>query len=151
MFKRIMAAIDGSPQANRAIDYAADLANKYGVELILLNVMASPESVHVPPELRDVLRIAHLTATKTDILRRVAEDLLRQGETRARECGARNVRTLIGEDHHVADSIIKHAKDEGVDLVVMGRRGLGSVASVLLGSVSQKVSHYCQCACMTVM
>ena len=62
MFKRIMAAIDGSPHANRAIDHAADLASKYGAELILLHVMASPGSAHVPPELHDVLRIAHLKA-----------------------------------------------------------------------------------------
>jgi nucleotide-binding universal stress UspA family protein len=146
-----MAAIDGSPHASRAIDYAADLANKYDAELILLHVMGSPGSVHVPPELHDVLRIAHLNATKADILRRVAEDLLQQGEVRARERKARNVRTLIGEGHNVADSIVNNAKDEAVDLIVMGRRGLGSVASILLGSVSQKVSHSCQCACMTVM
>jgi nucleotide-binding universal stress UspA family protein len=146
-----MAAIDGSEHADRAIDYAADLANKYGAELILLHVMGSPASAHVPPELHDVLRIAHLKATKADILRRVAEDLLQQGEVRARERKASNVRTLIGEGHHVADSIVSHAKDEGVDLIVMGRRGLGSVASILLGSVSQKVSHSCLCACMTVV
>jgi nucleotide-binding universal stress UspA family protein len=151
MFKRIMAAIDGSPQASRAIDYAADLANKYGAELILLHATGSTESVHVPAELRDVLRIAHLKATRTDILRRVAEDLLQQGEMRARERGATNVRILIAESPHVADSIVNYAKGEGVDLIVMGRRGLGSVASALLGSISQKVSHYCQCACMTVM
>jgi nucleotide-binding universal stress UspA family protein len=151
MFKRIMAAIDGSPHANRVIDHAADLANKYGAELILLHVMASPGSVHVPPELHDVLRIAHLEVTKADILRRAAEDLLQQGEMRARQREARNVRTLIGEGDHIADSIVNHAKGESVDLIVMGRRGLGSVASILLGSVSQAVSRSCQCALMTVM
>jgi nucleotide-binding universal stress UspA family protein len=145
-----MAAIDGSPHANQVIDYAADLASKYGAELILLNVMSSPGSAHVPPELHDVLRIAHLKATKADILRRVAEDLLQQAEMRAREREVTIVRTVIGEGD-VADSIVSHAKGEGVDLIVMGRRGLGSVASILLGSVSQKVSHSCECALMTVM
>src|SRR5262245_23726910 len=145
MFKRIMAAIDGSPHANQVIDYAADLASKYGAELILLNVMSSPGSAHVPPELHDVLRIAHLKVTKA-----VAEDLLQQAEMRAREREVTIVRTVIGEGD-VADSIVSHAKGEGVDLIVMGRRGLGSVASILLGSVSQKVSHSCECALMTVM
>jgi nucleotide-binding universal stress UspA family protein len=149
MFKRIMTAIDGSQHANRAIDHAADLANKYGAELILLHVMASPESAHIPPELHDVLRIAHLKATKVDILRRVAEDLLQQGEMRARRREASIVRTLIGEGD-IADSIVSHAKGEGVDLIVMGRRGLGSVASIFLGSVSQKVGYSCECALMTV-
>jgi nucleotide-binding universal stress UspA family protein len=151
MFKRIMAAIDGSPHADRAIDHAADLANKYGAELILLHVMASPGSAHVPPELHEVLRIAHVRASKIDILRRVAEDLLQRAEMRARQHEANNVRTLIGEGDHVADAIVSNAKDEGVDLIVMGRRGLGSVASILLGSVSQKVSHSCECALMTVV
>jgi nucleotide-binding universal stress UspA family protein len=151
MFTRIMAAIDGSPHADRAIDHAADLANKYGAELILLHVMASPGSAHVPQELHDVLRVAHVRATKADILRRVAEDLLQQGGMRARQGGATNLRTLIGEGDNIADSIVRHAKDEGVDLILMGRRGLGSVASLFLGSVSQKVSHSCQCALMTVV
>jgi nucleotide-binding universal stress UspA family protein len=150
MFKRIMAAIDGSAHANRAIDHAADLASHYGAELILLHVMASPASAHVPPELHDVLRVAHLKVTKVEILRRVAEDLLQEGEIRARQSGSRIVRTLIGEGD-VADSIVSHAKNEGVDLIVMGRRGLGSVASIVLGSVSQKVGHSCECALMTVM
>ena|SRR5262245_26287129 len=150
MFKRIMAAIDGSAHSNRAIDHAADLASKYGAELILLYVMASPASAHVPPELHDVLRVAHLKVTKVDILRRVAEDLLQEGEKRARQSEPRIVRTLIGEGD-VADSIVGHAKNESVDLIVMGRRGLGSLASILLGSVSQKVGHSCECALMTVM
>jgi nucleotide-binding universal stress UspA family protein len=150
MFKRIMAAIDGSAHANRAIDHAADLASHYGAELILLHVMASPASAHFPPELHDVLRVAHLKVTKVEILRRVAEDLLQEGEIRARQSGSRIVRTLIGEGD-VADSIVSHAKNEGVDLIVMGRRGLGSVASIVLGSVSQKVGHSCECALMTVM
>ena len=39
---------------------------------------------------------------------------------------------------------------EGADMIVMGSRGLGRVADIFLGSVSQKVSHLSKCTCVTV-
>ncbi|MCB1819877.1 MAG: universal stress protein, partial [Gammaproteobacteria bacterium] len=34
--------------------------------------------------------------------------------------------------------------------IVMGRRGLGDLAGLLMGSVSQKISHLAPCPCLTV-
>ena len=51
MFKKIVVAVDGSAHAKRAVDCAADVANKYGAELILLHVVESTGPARMPPEL----------------------------------------------------------------------------------------------------
>lgn len=149
MFTRILVAVDGSAHANRAVDCAANLANKYGAELILLHVMASLGSARIPPDLYDLARIEHIEATEADLLRRVAENILQAADMRARGQGTKQVRTLVAVGH-AAEVIVEHAKEEAADLIVMGRRGLGSASGLLIGSVSHKVCHLSQCPCMTV-
>lgn len=40
-----------------------------------------------------------------------------------------------------AETIVRYAKDQGCDQIVMGTRGLGSVSNLILGSVATKVLH----------
>ena len=49
-----------------------------------------------------------------------------------------------------ADEILQQAEKSKADLIVTGRRGLGGLASLVLGSVSHKVSQNAPCTCMTV-
>ena len=42
------------------------------------------------------------------------------------------------------------SKHEKPDMIVMGRRGLSDLQGLLMGSVSHKVSHLADCACLTV-
>ena len=56
----------------------------------------------------------------------------------------------ILKDGDPATSILRAADDEAADIIVMGRRGLGDLAGLLLGSVSHKVTHLASCACLTV-
>jgi nucleotide-binding universal stress UspA family protein len=150
MFKRIVVPVDGSAHANRAVDCATDLANKYGGELILLHVMAPTGPARIPHELYEYARIEHIDAIEADMMRRVAEEILQTAENRARGQGAKRVRTSIGMGHP-AEAIVAHAKAEEADLIMMGRRGLGSVSGLLMGSVSHKVAHLSECACMTIV
>ena len=50
-----------------------------------------------------------------------------------------------------ADHIIACAEGCGADLIVMGRRGLGSIGSLLQGSTSLRVNHLAKCACLSVV
>jgi nucleotide-binding universal stress UspA family protein len=150
MFKRILVPVDGSAHAEHAIDYAASVADKYSAELILLNVIVYLGSARIPPELLGLARIEHIEATEAAILRSVAENILQVAEMRARRHGAKQVRTVMLTGH-AAEVIVNCVKEESADLIVMGRRGLGSARGLLMGSVSHKVAHLCQCPCMTVM
>jgi nucleotide-binding universal stress UspA family protein len=60
------------------------------------------------------------------------------------------VRSVVAQGQ-AAEVIVERAKEEGADLIVMGRRGLGSARALLMGSVSHRVAHLCQCPCMTVL
>jgi nucleotide-binding universal stress UspA family protein len=150
MLKKIVVAVDGSAHANRAVDCAADLASKYGAELILLHVVESTGPARIPPELYEYARIERIDAIEADMLKRVAEEILQTAETRARGQGAKQVRTSVGVGD-AAQAIVAVAKAEQADLIIMGRRGLGSASGLLMGSVSHKVAHLSECACTTVV
>ena len=56
----------------------------------------------------------------------------------------------MAEEGDPARVIAEHAGLHKVDLIVMGRRGLGGLEGLLLGSVSHKVAQLAPCACLTV-
>jgi nucleotide-binding universal stress UspA family protein len=74
---------------------------------------------------------------------------MEDAKARARDQSVASVRTVMREGDPGA-AILQIAKEEKADLIVMGRRGLGDLAGLLLGSVSHKVAHLAECACLTV-
>jgi nucleotide-binding universal stress UspA family protein len=149
MFKTILVPVDGSEQANHAIAYAADIAAKYGAEIILLHVMATLGSARIPPDLEDLARIEHAPLSEADFLRRYGERIIEAAEGRARKGGALRTRTSIRVGRP-AEAIVAEAESENADLIVMGRRGLGATRALLMGSVSLKVAHLTERACLSV-
>jgi nucleotide-binding universal stress UspA family protein len=149
MFKTILVPVDGSEHANRAVAIAADMAVKYGAELVLLHVMTTLGSARVPPDLVDLAKIEHVLLSESDVMRGYAEKIIAAAEARARHAGASRIRSAIRVGQP-AEAITAEAKDMHADLVVMGRRGLGSARAVLMGSVSLTVAQLAKCPCMTV-
>ncbi len=140
MIKTVLVALDGSGHGNRALTAGADLAGKYGAKLLILTVL--PDG-RVPLELYEYLRTEGL------YLGEVTERLLSQAEATAKSCGATNIECQEKEGDP-AEAILQVAEDRAADLIVMGSRGLGTVAELLLGSVSQKVIHLAKAPCMIV-
>ncbi len=150
MFENILVAVDGSAHAGRAIACAADLAAKYGAQLTLLHVMAHAGSNRVPEGLHELARMEDIKITEADMLRSVADEIVSQAQDVAHEHGATRIRTTIAQGDP-AHAIVEYGKAHNVDLIVLGRRGLGGLAGLLMGSVSHKVAHMADCACMTVV
>jgi nucleotide-binding universal stress UspA family protein len=140
---------DGSEHADKAVDFAADIAQKYDSDVILLHVMSDLGSGRVPNELRSLARLEHVEITERDIRQAAANELLQRAKTRTREHGAARIEIVI-EHGDPTRRILDCAKSRNADLIVMGSRGLGDLRGLLLGSVSHKVSHLAKCTCITV-
>jgi nucleotide-binding universal stress UspA family protein len=149
MIKTILVPIDGSSHASAAVDWASDLGQRYGARLVLLHVRTRQGSGLVPEELEPLARIEGVSVTEADVLQSVANRILADGAERARRRGGDRIET-VSEIGYPPRAIIDAARRFGAELIVMGRRGLGGLPGILLGSVSSKVLHLADCACLTV-
>jgi nucleotide-binding universal stress UspA family protein len=138
MFQKILAAIDGSPGSEKALEAAVDLARHYGTELIAIGVAEVPEVVGMMDEV--------------DELRRGAEAQFAEiGEAAVAFARSRGValRSVVLRGH-AADAIVRFAEGEGVDLVVIGPHGHSRITRFFLGSTSDRVSEHCHCSVLIV-
>jgi nucleotide-binding universal stress UspA family protein len=131
---RILVAADGSEGADRAVDYAARRAKADGAELLIVNVMGGyglPDKVFQAFTNDQNVLLKELLASQSAATLTTARD-------RAREAGVSTI-VLESRTGEVARTIIDIAHEKKADAIVVGKRGAGRVAGVLLGSVSQKL------------
>lgn len=136
MIKRILLATDGSETALKAARWAADLAKTYGARVTVLHV------VHIPAALAGSTVLpggATDVAMVTRLMEQAAEGVMMVTTPTFEEAGI-EYSTRI-EYGHPAETIVRIANEEGVDLIAIGSRGLTDASALLLGSVSHKVLH----------
>ena len=138
----IMVATDGSQGADRAVDVAADFAKTLGGELSILTVGGNLSG----DEMR---QIARAERDLGDALDAISNQILMQSKERARRIGVSTVKVEVAWGDP-AEAIIETARREQVDAIVVGRRGRGQLAGLLLGSVSQKVASLAPCIVIVV-
>jgi nucleotide-binding universal stress UspA family protein len=149
MFTHLLVPVDGSEHAKRAVLAAADLAQRYGATLTLMHVLTHSGSLAVPQEIKAYSELEHIRITEQDIIARAGNEILNNAATLARGKDVKNCEVLLKTGDPVTH-IAEYVKNNGVDLVVMGRRGLGDIAGLFLGSVSHKVAQATDCSCLTV-
>ncbi|MBV6401592.1 MAG: Stress response protein NhaX [Anaerolineales bacterium] len=139
MFNHILLAVDGSEHSLNAAQTASQLARSMNsADLRIVVVYDS-----VPPLLGDpdfqVILNARLDETEK-ILQSAVKTVGEVSSTVSTE-------TIAGDP---AEAIIKIAETRKCDLIVMGSRGLGRLAGLVLGSVSQKVVSHAPCPVLIV-
>ncbi len=146
--EHIMAAVDGSAPSLKAVALAADLAKQYGAELILLTVGHELPAA-LTAELEDYARREHISTPLGEVSSAHAESVLAGARLEAKAKGATQItsRSALGDP---AAEIIGVAQDQRADLIVLGSRGHGRLAGLLLGSVAQKVLAHAACPVLVV-
>ncbi len=133
MFRNILVAVDGSPDAEEALTQAIDLAESEHTRLTLITgVQKLPPAAYtglsglVLPQL-DAENRSWAEAVLSRARDRVPDDL--------------PVTTIL-TDRPIRTGLIEQIKRGRHDLIVMGSRGRGAVRAVLLGSVSHYVLNH---------
>ncbi len=141
--RRILAPADFDVCSSPTIRYAAELAEKFGAELILLHIvqdlaLAMPDAVMPTPVPAPALTQL-IDAAKTGL-----ENLVK-----AENLGRLNPRLEVRVGSP-AGEIVAVANDLKVDLVCIGTHGRGGLAHFLLGSVAEKVVRQAPCPVLTI-
>ncbi len=140
MFKKILVAVDGSDHAINAVSSAVELTHGTGATLFLLAVDGCRPLKGPLAELAEAEDLS-----RDEIFERVLESAVIKAKI---PCD-----TLVEQLIRVgapAEKILVEADSIGADLIIVGRRGLGAYAELLLGSVSRKVLHLAKVPVMVV-
>ena len=147
MFRTICVGYDGSDPSENAIRIACDLAEKYGARVHVVHT-PYPETVAFALGAVPGYHVAAAIPSLEDT-RKAGEDMLERARAAAAAAGQPEIVTHLGEGD-AARALIDYAASVDSDLIVTGRRGLGNLSALVLGSTSQAVAHKATCAHLTV-
>jgi len=135
MFKHILVPTDGSGFSNKAVSTGARLAKSLGTKLLLLHVRSPIESPHH-------IEGGALSNLGGKVMMQEIEDeerkLLDAALAIAAADGA-SAETAFIAGYSTYDAIIRIAREQSCDLIVMASHGRSGISGLLLGSETQKV------------
>ncbi len=144
MYERVLVPLDGSRFASKALESAYEIAERFDSEIIIVRV--------VKPAIPVAVTGGTFTSAETPQSARISVEVALADEKRridrARKYLARKARTgkcsnmkctYLVVTGHPAERIIKLARDEKVDLIVMSTHGTGGLKRAILGSVADEV------------
>ena len=142
VFNEIVVPTDFSEYSLRAIDYGIEIAAKFDSHLTLTYVV------------EPLLQAADLTWTTVDFeeLNKSHRDMARQQlETIVKERVPRGIRcdTVVLSGKPFVE-ILKYAKAQNADMIVMATHGRGAISHLLMGSTAEKVVRKAPCPVLTV-
>ena len=129
MFDKILVAVDHSEISDRALDAARDLALLSNGEVWVLHMREREVAVKTGVSLSDESMDEARAAVAAAVDKLTAAGVKAYGDVGT---------TLFG---YAARNIVDDAKEHDVDVIVMGSRGRGDLAGLILGSTAHKVIH----------
>lgn len=137
--KRILVSIDFSDASDKVIQKVAEIANTPEYEVYLLHVVEPSISYEVTGVLPDEVPFPMLNTDERATVKNIALSTLQEySDKLKKQCPAR-VWEIVNDEFEISDAIIAWAKDNNIDLIVLGKHGRGFLANVLIGSVAISV------------
>ena len=135
MVKRILVATDRSQSAGKAVDWAAAMAERFGAQLLLLQVLIPEHQAGTEAGAAEATRAGYAAQELSELARQIAGP---RGEAR------------VVVDTDPARAIVNAAEESRVDVVVVGNLGMAGRKEFLLGNVPNRVSHNARCTVIIV-
>jgi len=132
MYKRLLVGFDGSPEALEALERAVGLARILGASVHVVTVVPTPNTILGPMMIPETLDYSPLVKTAEEVLEKVVKDRVGEGVEVSYE-------VRLGDP---ASTLLEAAREVGADLIVLGRRRLGGLERIALGSVSSKIVNH---------
>jgi nucleotide-binding universal stress UspA family protein len=142
--KNILVATDFSEPSDAALLYGRNFARQHGATLHVLHIVDDAMAhamtpVGIAPDIGEVQM-----ELEADAERRLNELVTDEDRVRL------HARTAIRTSGWPASAILAYAKDEEVDLIIVGTHGRTGLAHFFLGSVAQQVVRSAPCPVLTV-
>jgi nucleotide-binding universal stress UspA family protein len=141
--RRILAPTDFSPYSDEGLRYAAFLAERFGAEVLVFHVilpeeMKAKEALPAPSGYADEI----YQTTREDTMKHFLQ-VVGKGQDGLR------VKALVTSGAPFVE-IIRKAREERCDLIVMATHGRTGLSHILMGSVAEKVVRMADCPVVTI-
>ena len=144
-YENILFCTDFSENAQAALPFAIDLTKKYGAALHVLHVYQEPGHVaefEISSNVKmDWIRVAHLMGTEMEKKLNALCGKITQ------ELGACQAKLLRGRPH---SEILRYARENKIDLMVMSSHGLSGLEHALFGSTTERVLRESPCHVLVI-
>ena len=145
MFKKILLTTDLSENSKEAFGYAKNLATKYNAKIYLVAVIQDPAEL----ALFSVIEQPNLILE--DIQKKVFEEVKKDLDGIGKEIGYEDLEAVVLDGGgSVHSAIIKFAKENEIDLIVVASKGRTGLRRFMLGSVSEKILKESKCPVLIV-
>ena len=143
--KKILYPTDFSEYSLAALPYAVRLTQQNDAELFCVHVVEMPQEEYLTSEYMVPLNVPHVPEDK----------VLRNARARMERFMAENLSGIDRVTSRVLKGIpfieiIRYAREQSIDLIVIGTHGHSALAAMLLGTVAEKVVRKAPCPVLTV-
>jgi nucleotide-binding universal stress UspA family protein len=133
--RNVLVAVDFGEASEAALSYGRNFAQQFGAQLHAMHVL---ENRFLRPMLNDPQAVESATA------RQLLDRLTLEDRERL------DTAVVIRRSDDPAEEIVRYAKEQNIDLIVLGTHGRRGVAHLLAGSVAERVVRTAGCPVLTV-
>lgn len=134
MIKKILFPTDFSENSKRAQEHVINIARTFNAEVLILHCFDMPSYIH--GEIAEKLRSGEIEDNYVKYNMELLAELKKDFTALGINC------SILVQKASPGPEILAICEAEGFDTIIMGRRGLNSIQTLLMGSVSNYVLHH---------